>query len=247
MKILFDVGNTHTTVALTENGKFFKIKRISTYSIQTEDELYAYLKVFFGETYDEVIVSSVVPNINHVFEFFSKKYAGKSAIFLNAQSYKGITWNVKIPSEIGADRVANIIAAERDYGKDAIVVDFGTAITIDILKEKSYEGGIIIPGFSMMINALFKGTAKLPKVELKPFNGFIGKDTESNIRIGIINTVVEGIGSVINKIKNENFRDVPVIFTGGQSKIIMDYKRDVIYDLELGLRGIYYFYESVVS
>ncbi|APT72718.1 pantothenate kinase [Thermosipho sp. 1063] len=246
MKLLFDVGNTHTTIALTDNGKKFNIKRISTYSLQTEDELYVYLKMLFSENYDQIIVSSVVPNINHIFEFFSKKYIGKDAVFLNAKLYKNIKWDVRVPSDIGADRVANVIAAEKDYGNNAIIVDFGTAITIDVLKNGIYEGGVIIPGFGMMVNALFKGTAKLPKVELKPSDAFIGKDTESNIRIGVINTVLEGIIKVVEKIKSET-EITSVIFTGGQSKIIMDYKKDVIYDLELGLRGIYYFYESAIS
>lgn len=250
MILLFDVGNTHTTVALTDDGKSFNIKRISTNSIQTEDELFVLLKNFYEHLYDTVVVSSVVPNLNYVFEFFSEKYIDKKAIFVRASNYKDIDWNVKMPDEIGADRVADVIAAKKDYGENAIIVDFGTAITIEVLKDNKYEGGVIIPGFNMMINALFKGTAKLPKVELKPYNGFVGKDTESNIRIGVINTVLGGIEYTIEKIKEEyKFdSDTPIIFTGGQSKLIKSYVSwNVLFDIELGLRGIYYFYESIAS
>ncbi|WP_126992195.1 type III pantothenate kinase [Thermosipho globiformans] len=246
MLLLFDVGNTHTTIALTKDGKSFDIKRVSTHSIQTEDELYVFLKMFYKNDFKDIVVSSVVPNINYIFEFFSEKYLNKKAIFVSAKEYNKIAWNVNTPEEIGADRVVDVIAASRDYGKDAIVVDFGTAITIEVLKDNRYEGGVIIPGFNMMVNALFKGTAKLPKVELKPSNTFVGKDTESNIRIGVINTILGGIDYTIGKIKSDyDLENVPIIYTGGQSKLIKEYlKKDIVYDIELGLRGIYYFYEN---
>ncbi|MBO8160483.1 MAG: type III pantothenate kinase [Thermosipho sp. (in: Bacteria)] len=250
MYLLFDVGNTHTTVAVTCDGKQFDKKRISTKSIQTEDELYVFLKNLFELSIEKVIVSSVVPNINHIFNFFSEKYFGSEAVFVSARGFDKVKWNVKFPDEIGADRVADVIAAFFDYGENAIIVDFGTAITIEVLRNGVYEGGVIIPGFSMMINALFKGTAKLPMVEIKPYNSYVGKDTESNIRIGTINTILGGIKFTVEQIKQEyDLNDAPLIFTGGQVRLIeqQGIVKNLIIDHDLGLRGIYYFYESSIS
>ncbi|SHH18863.1 pantothenate kinase [Thermosipho atlanticus DSM 15807] len=248
--MLFDVGNTHTTVAITDDGKNFDIRRISTKLLQTEDELFVFLRGFYDVKVKQVVVSSVVPNINHVLSFFAQKYVGCEAVFVEAIKFSRIKWNVKIPEEIGADRVADVIAAYYDYGKDAIVVDFGTAITIEVLKNGIYEGGVIIPGFSMLINALFEGTAKLPMVEIKAADRFVGKDTESNIRIGTINAIMGGIRYLIDNIKKEQkFKDVPLIFTGGQARLIQNQKifSEAIIDYNLGLRGIFYFYESLTN
>ncbi|MCD6104290.1 MAG: type III pantothenate kinase [Thermosipho sp. (in: Bacteria)] len=250
MYLLLDVGNTHTTVALTHDGKNFDTKRISTKLLQTEDELFVFLKNLYDFSFKKIIVSSVVPNINHILSFFAKKYVGCEAIFVEASKFSKIKWNVKIPQEIGADRVANAIAAFFDYGKSALIIDFGTAITIEVLKNGIYEGGVIIPGFSMLVSSLYKGTAKLPLVEIKLSDTFVGKDTESNIRIGTINGTLGGIKYLIENIKEEmQIEKVPIIFTGGQARLIENQTvfDDIIFDYNLGLRGIYYFYESLTS
>jgi type III pantothenate kinase len=248
--LLLDVGNTHTTVALTNDGKIFDTKRISTKLLQTEDELFVFLKNLYDVSFKKMIVSSVVPNINHILSFFAKKYIGSEAIFVEAPKFSKIKWNVKLPQEIGADRVSNVIASFFDYGKSAIIIDFGTAITIDVLKNGIYEGGVIIPGFSMLVSSLYKGTAKLPMVEIKLSDTFVGKDTESNIRIGTINGTLGGIKYLLEKIKEEiQFEKIPIIFTGGQARLIENQTvlNDIIFDYDLGLRGIYYFYESLTS
>jgi len=243
--LLFDVGNTHTTIALTRNGKEFDKYRISTSKYETEDEIYAFLKSFFKDYIENIptVVSSVVPSVNVVFEYFANKYGNGEVYFVNAQNYDKIFWNVNYPKEIGADRVCDVIAAKKDYGDNCIVIDYGTAITIEVLRNGVYEGGAIIPGFAMMINALFKGTAKLPLVELKPSKVFVGKDTESNIQIGTINATVGAVKYVVDNILTE-FTTVPkIIHTGGQSVFVKDIVEGII-DKDLTLRGMYYFYEE---
>lgn len=246
MVLLFDVGNTHTTVAVTDNGKDFKSYRIATKKYETEDELYVFLRNLFGEENIinlPIVVSSVVPSVNVVFEYFANKYSNGQIYFVSSQNYSKIEWNVYYPKEIGADRVCDVIAAFEDYGKNCIIIDYGTAITIEVLKEGTYEGGVIMPGFAMMIDALFRGTAKLPLVELKPYEGFIGKDTESNIRIGAINAMVGAIKYVVEKIQEE-YKERPVIIhTGGQAMYVQNEVEGII-DKDLTLRGMYYFYEE---
>lgn len=245
MVLLFDVGNTHTTIALTREGKEFEKYRISTSKYETEDELYAFLKSFFKDYVENlpIVVSSVVPSVNVVYEYFAQKYGNGEVYFVRAQDYDKIIWNVHYPKEIGADRVCDVIAAKKDYGNNCIVIDYGTAITIEVLRDGVYEGGAIMPGFAMMVNALFKGTAKLPLVELKPYPTFIGKDTESNIQIGAINATIGAVKYVIEHIVKE-FREAPrIIHTGGQSVFVKNIV-DGIIDKDLTLRGMYYFYEE---
>lgn len=246
--LLFDVGNTHTTVALTTDGRRFDKFRISTQRYETEDELFVFLKTLFGEAVraKPVVVSSVVPSVNVIFEYFAAKYGSGEVHFVRAEEYDSIEWAVNYPREIGADRVCDVIAAYRDYGPNCVVVDYGTAITIEVLKEGRYEGGAILPGFKMMIHALFRGTAKLPQVELKPYEGFVGKDTDSNIRIGTINATVGAVKYLIENISSEFTTKPVVIHTGGQANLVAD-RIDGIIDPDLTLRGMYYFYEEKKS
>ncbi len=243
--ILFDVGNTHTTVAITEDKKNFIKSRFSTKKYETEDELFTFLKSVFGKDfYSPIVVSSVVPSVNVVFEYFSKKYGDGNIVFVNAEDYKAIKWNVAYPKEIGADRVCDVVAAKKDYGENCIVIDYGTAITIEVLKDGIYEGGAILTGFAMAIEALFRGTAKLPLVELKPYEGYVGKDTESNIRIGVINGLVGAVNQIVNEIKKEFSVEPVVIHTGGQSTYVSQIISGTI-DKDLTLRGMLYFYEDI--
>jgi len=245
MLLLFDVGNTHTTIALTRDGKNFEEYRISTKNYETEDELYVFLKILYKEKINSIpiVVSSVVPSVNVIFEYFASKYGNGEVCFVNAQRYDKIIWNVNYPQEIGADRICDVIAAYKDYGKDCIVVDYGTAITIEVLRDGKYEGGAILPGFSMMVHALFRGTAKLPEVEIKPYDGFIGKDTESNVRIGTINATVGAIRYLLENIKRQYSQPPLIIHTGGQATYVSDAVEGII-DKDLTLRGMYYFYEE---
>ncbi len=249
MLLLFDVGNTHTTVALTRDGKMFEKYRISTKKYETEDELYVFLKSLYGGTVIEgitTVVSSVVPSLNIVFEYFANKYGDGNVYFVNSTDYDKVVWNINYPKELGADRVCDVIAAYKDYGQNCVVIDYGTAITIDVLKDGVYEGGVIIPGFAMMIDSLFKGTAKLPLVEIKPYDGFIGKDTESNIRIGTINATVGAIKYVVENIMKVYNTPPVIIHTGGQALYVQKIVDGVV-DKDLTLRGMYYFYEEKKS
>lgn len=245
MVLLFDVGNTHTTVALTEDGREFEKYRLSTGKYETEDELFVFLRNLYGDAIKgaRIVVSSVVPSANVIFEYFSEKYCNGKALFVRAEGYDRIVWNVHFPREIGADRVCDVIAARRDYGPNCIVVDYGTAITIEVLRGGVYEGGAILPGFEMMVRALFRGTAKLPLVELKPYEGFIGKDTESNIRIGTVNAVIGAVDYLVRNISRE-FAETPVVIhTGGACAFVSKHVQGFV-DPDLTLRGMYYFYEE---
>ncbi len=245
MVLLIDVGNTHTVFGTTHNGKLFKKWRLSTGKYETEDELFSRVlplmekEEIATEDIEDIVVCSVVPSLNYIMQRFSEKYFGKEPIWVEAEEGV-IKWNVKTPCEIGADRVANVIGAYCEYGDSCVILDFGTAITIDLLMKGTYEGGIIMPGLLTMVHALFTGTAKLPLVDLKPPSEIIGKDTGSNIQIGVIKGSAHAVNGLIEDIKRE-YGNMPIVITGGQSKVIVDYVNHDIYDGDLTLKGMFWF------
>lgn len=242
MYLLIDVGNTHSVFAITEDGKNFKRWRLSTGTYQTEDELFAHLRVLLGEGIEKIRgigIASVVPTQNFVLEKFAEKYFSTTPIWVTSSEVKGIRWNVKNPREIGADRVANVVAFVKEYGDSGIVVDMGTATTVDLVLNGCYEGGAILPGLLMMVHALFRGTAKLPLVELKPFLGVVGKDTEENIRLGVVMGKVYALEGILHRMEEE-YGKLPVVLTGGQAKAVKDFLKHTVFDEDLTMKGIFY-------
>ncbi len=246
MILLIDVGNTHTVFGTTNDGKTFKKWRFSTGKYETEDELFSHILPLMEKEkisprdIGNIIVCSVVPSLNHIMQRFAEKYFEKKPIWVEAEDGV-IRWNVKAPCEIGADRVANVIGAYHEYGSSCVILDFGTAITIDLLLEGTYEGGVIMPGLLTMVHALFTGTAKLPLVDLKPPIETIGKDTGSNIQIGVIKGSAHAVNGLIEDIKREYGKNIPVVITGGQSKVIAKYVIHDVHDGDLTLKGMFWF------
>ncbi len=245
MKILFDIGNTHTVIGYNA-GNNFKTFRIGTSNIQTEDELYSLLinLLQHENIHDKKIdcfgIASVVPEKNYTIEKLGTKYFDCKSYFLEAKKgIYNIEWKVEYPKEIGADRVANVIAAKKIYGKNTIVIDFGTAITIDVVNKGNFVGGAILPGLKTAMLSLFSKTAKLPQVELKVPKTNIGKNTSENIQIGLIKTVLFGIEKLIKEISKETKSDYKIISTGGMAHSLKCYSKIFdIYDPNLTLKGI---------
>jgi len=249
LRLLFDVGNTHIVIGLFE-GKFINTWRIGTKSFETEDELYSHLyPLFIRENIKEneinsIVISSVVPSVNYILGKFAQKYFNTEAFFVNSKSLNNMILEVDYPNEVGADRIANALALKKYYGENAIGIDFGTAITIDVLYNGNFIGGSIIPGINTQMMALFSKTAKLPQVELKFLDYSVGKNTIDNIQIGIIKTVVYGIQRLLYEIKNEYNTEFNIVITGGIGKslqgIIPEFNN---YDPYLTLKGVNVFYE----
>ncbi|MGC8814965.1 MAG: type III pantothenate kinase [bacterium] len=207
--------------------------RFSTNYIDTSDDIFNKISTFLNlnNVYFEnnrylinnCVVSSVVPQVNFVIEDFIKKYLKLKGgyYFLEADNDLGINWNTDNYKEMGADRVADILGSILLFKDNFIVIDFGTAITIDIIKNRTYIGGAILPGFLLNIKSLFSNTAKLPMVELKIANKLYDNTTIGQIQIGCIDIVCKGINSIISEL----LKDYPyfkIILTGGFSSIVKD-------------------------
>ena len=244
MNLYIDIGNTHTVFGVKKNGKFLRW-RLVTGRYETEDEIYSNIKPLFESeninfsNIKSVVVSSVVPSLDYTFKRFSEKFFGIEALFVAADEKCGVEWPVENPKEIGADRVANVIGAFYEYGKNAIVLDFGTAITVDVLHSGKFLGGSITPGIFTMLYSLFKNAAKLPLIDLDEIpESSIGKNTADNIKIGILKVLAYGLNSVVEDIKNELSSDMKVIVTGGQSKMVLPILKHDVYDPDITLKGM---------
>lgn len=249
MELLFDIGNTHTVIGLHVEDAPFKIWRIGTKSYETEDELFSKLYTLFQvaqiqkEEISKIGVSSVVPSVNYILEKLGEKYFQQPTQFVtpDARVFE-IEYRVDYPQEIGADRLANVFAAKKIYGNNVIVIDFGTAITLDILQDGHFTGGAILPGFRTAMLALFSNTAQLPQVELRIPTHSVGTNTIDNIQIGILKITILGIERLIEEITRETRATYQIVSTGGVGKFLQGSSALFdIYEPDLTLKGILYF------
>ncbi len=245
MRLLVDLGNTITMVGLEDHGDISTTWRLDTRSLGTEDQLFANLSSLFFSSGEDisslkgVCLASVVPAVSSVFEYFCRKYTGSALVQVTADERLGVNWDVEYPAEIGADRVANVLGALKHYGNNAVVVDFGTAITIDVVKEGSFVGGAILLGLETSMKALYQRTARLPQIPLSLFPEPVGRNTEENIRLGITNGTLYALNGIIGRIVNA-FSSKPVLITTGGTASKLQEHIDLAdhHDPLLTLKGI---------
>ncbi|BDU50835.1 type III pantothenate kinase [Haliovirga abyssi] len=251
MILIFDIGNTHIVTGVFDNsGKLLLNFRVASSENLTEDQIFSYLKNIADfnnisiKSVNGIAISSVVPNLTTILFFLSRKYFNINPIIVNSSLNLPIQFDVDNPAELGADRLANIVRAHNLYPENSksVVIDFGTATTFDILQGNCYIGGSILPGIDLSIRALFKNTAKLPKVRFHRINSVIGKNTIEHINAGIYYGSIGQIKEILRKIEEEigNFN---LITTGGLGKIIskeLNHKFEYMPDLTLnGILDIY--------
>jgi len=230
MVLGFDVGNTHIVTGIfDENGELLLKFRVSTNYNITEDELFTHLKNICDfndielKDVEGIIVSSVVPDLITIFNYLGKKYFSIVPIVVNAEMNLPLTFSPDIedPRTLGADRIIDVSEAVTLFPekKNIVVIDFGTATTFDIIEDKCYTGGSILPGINLSINALFKNTAKLPKIKFEKPATVFGRNTVEHINIGIYYGSVGQIKEILLHIKKK-LPDAYVIATGGMSEMV---------------------------
>ena len=252
MLFAIDVGNTNITIGLFDGKKLVKQFRMITQTDRTSDEY----GVFLGEwlfvnrmkpqDITDVIISSVVPNIMHSLTSGIIKYFNVTPVIVAPGIKTGINVSIPNPKELGADRLVDAVAAYEIYGGPIIVIDFGTATTHDlVLGDGTFYAGVTSPGIRLAANALWRGTAKLPEVEIKKVDTILGRDTVSSMQAGIYYGYIGQTEYIIKKLKKDSKLDnIKVVATGGLGKLISEATDQIdIYDPELtlhGLRIIYY-------
>lgn len=225
MLLAADVGNTNVVFALFDGREIKARWRIATDPRRTGDEYAVWLlqlleiEGYNREQIDQIIIGSVVPRSIHNLTVLAQKYFGVEPLIAGQGVAEwGIGIDVDDPRTLGADRALNTIAAHDKYQGDLIVIDFGTATTIDAVDfNGAYKGGIIAPGINLSLDALVGNTAKLPRIAIrKPdSDSVIGRNTEDQMLIGVFWGYVSLIEGLIERMRKEIGRPAMVVATGG--------------------------------
>ncbi|MDR2396064.1 MAG: type III pantothenate kinase [Endomicrobium sp.] len=234
MFLALDIGNTNITVGLFKmEGKNvlsnpLQVYRMSTIKWQTSDEYATMLmNMFFYNDFNardvkHVAIASVVPSLNVIFEEMTKKYFNKKVFFINHKNCGDLKFASLDNKEVGADRIADAVAAYFMYGGGCIVIDFGTATTFDCIDTNGrYLGGAIAPGPLISAQSLSLKTAQLPQVELKKPSKAIGTTTVECIQAGLYFGYV-GLVKEIIKLTKREMKVNHIIATGGVASLMLN-------------------------
>ncbi len=249
MLLAIDAGNTNVVFAIYE-GRAIKARwRIATDPRRTGDEYAVWLLQLLEirgverKAITQIIVSTVVPRAMHNIEMLAKNYFGIDPMIAGegAASYH-IDIDVPEPRSLGADRAVNAVAGHAKYPGDIIIVDFGTATTLDAIDfNGAYKGGIIAPGINLSLDALVGNTAKLPRIaiEVPASTSVIGTNTEDQMLIGVFWGYVAMMEGLIARMRAEIGRPAKVIATGGLA-VLFDEASDIFdaVDSDLTLDGL---------
>lgn len=230
MLLVMDVGNTNTVIGLFDQDSFMAHWRLASQRYRTSDEYGILIKEYFMlnniviSQITGVIISCVVPPLLPVLKEMSNKYFKINPLIVGPDIKTGLTILYEKPADVGADRIANAVAGYEKFGGPLVIVDFGTAITFDvILKNREYMGGLIFPGIAISMEALFEKAARLPRVELIGPGKVIGRNTEESIQAGAIYGYSGLVDSVVKAIQKEIGNEIRTIATGGQAELIAGY------------------------
>ena len=248
MFLSIDVGNTQTTIGLfAKDGTNLMCWRMPTLHSDTSDSLRSRLHGYFlmdGFAFGEVedaAVASVVPVLARAWKRCFERMLGHDPLLIGPGTSCGMPLELKNPHRVGADRVANALAAKNTYGTPVIVVDFGTATNIDVVdRSGAYRGGTIGPGLMLSADALFSRAAKLSSVPIEAPAHALGDSTETALQSGLVIGAAAQAEGLVARIKAElNIEDAMVVGTGGLARTVGQATNvfDAI-DPDLTLRGI---------
>ena len=227
MLFAVDVGNTNLTLGVYRHGELVSHWRLETDAAQTVDgwgvlfrNLFSLAKLDIHDI-DDIIISSVVPQLDSSLEKMAQLYFHAQPLFVTASVDTGLLMKVDMPSEVGADRLVNSIAALAEYGGPVVVVDFGTAITFDAVSADSeYLCGVICCGVGISSEALFSRAARLPRVEIRKPQTIIGTNTVDSLQSGLYYGTLGLVDSILERMMAKLGTKVQVVATGGQADII---------------------------
>lgn len=251
MLLTIDIGNTQTAIGMLDGEQVIGHWRLTTNAEQTEDELRISLKALFeldGFTRSDiegVAVSSVVPALTAAFRTVGGHITDGPVVVVGPGVKTGMPILIDNPREVGADRIANAVAARGRYGSPVIVVDFGTSTNFDVVSaDGEYLGGVIAPGLHIATNALISGTAALRRVEYVPPRSPIGKGTVEAIQSGALYGHAGLVDGVMERVADELGGEVMRVATGGLASTIVPHCSSVsTIDEFLTLEGLRRIYE----
>lgn len=252
MLLVLDIGNSNIILGVYRDGQLKHHWRIGTDQQKSEDQYAMIIKSLFD--YEEikmkeirgVIISSVVPQMMHVFELMCNKYFNTSPMIIGPGIKTGLNIKYENPREVGADRIVNAVAGIHLYGSPLIIVDFGTATSYCYInEEKQYLGGAIAPGIQISAEALYNRASKLPRIEIAKVKNVIGRNTINAMQSGILYGYVGQVEGIVKRMKSQTNTDPTVIATGGFASLIANESKVIdIVDPFLTLKGLQIIYEK---
>lgn len=246
MILAVDVGNTHTVIGLLDASDIVGHWRVATDAALTADELRVKVETLLSldghalAEVDRVVVASVVPTLTLAWEELSERATSRRPMVVGPGLKTGLPLRYDNPAEVGADRVVNAVAAIDELGAPVIVLDFGTATTIDVVAaDGAYIGGVIAPGVETSADALFAHAARLPAVDLQAPERVIASNTRAAMQSGLMLGEAVMVDGLVARVRRELGADAPVIATGGLAEKMAPLCDSIDrVDVDLTLRGL---------
>ena len=246
MLLAIEQGNTNTLFAVHDERNWVAQWRAATEASRTADEYGVWLHQLLSmqalgfADIDACIISSVVPQSLFNLRNLSRRYLKVEPLVIGENADLGVEVRIEKPSEAGADRLVNTIGAFMAHGGDLIVIDSGTATTLDVVgSDGAFEGGVIAPGINLSMQALHDAAARLPRVAIKKPQNVIGKDTVGAMQSGVFWGYVALIEGLVDRIKAQYQRPMKVIGTGGVASLFEGATTKIdLFDQDLTLKGL---------
>jgi type III pantothenate kinase len=222
MILLFDIGNTHTHLGLANSRRVVKQADIPTVAWLDGSAPGLVARFAHGARLEGAAVCSVVPPVTPLVDEAVRRRWRLPCLELTPKTLRGVGIDYPRPQTIGPDRLANAVAARHHFGAPVVVVDFGTAVTFDVVdRAGNYAGGIIAPGLTAMTDYLHEKTALLPRIQIREVSNPIGKSTKQAMLVGAVHGYRGLIRELIRELKRElKTRRLPVVATGGYARLI---------------------------
>jgi type III pantothenate kinase len=247
MLLALDIGNTNTVAGIFDGKKLLHQNRIATKSEFTRKDLTSTFDLWLNESNLEkeqiktAIICSVVPSMTEVFEQMVQSMFEVAPMVLSSELPLPIKIDIDHPEQVGADRIANAVAAFSKFGGESIVVDFGTATNFDIVNaDGDYIGGVLLPGPETSMAELARKAAQLHVVDIEPPKKIIGRSTTEALMSGLFYGTVGQVDFIIERIiKEAGFQKPTVIATGGLAAKFVSYSKFIEKtEPELTLEGL---------
>lgn len=253
MLLAIDIGNSNISVGLFNAEKKLEfLAALDTDSKRTADQISVDLLNLFALYHHDIkevtgaIFCSVVPPMNFMMEKALTRLLGKPPMMVGPGVKTGLNIRMEIHSQVGADIVADAVSALEKYPTPIVTIDMGTATTIGVISEgRNYEGGLLLPGVNVSLDALSRRAAQLPDISLQHPKTLIGKNTEDCMRSGIVYGTASMLDGLLDRIR-EIFpgRELTAVATGGNAPVILRYCRNrIIYDKYLLMEGLWAIYQ----
>ena len=254
MLLAIDVGNSNTSVGLFgKEGSLQVLASLDTARRKTADQISIDLMNLFtlyGYDYKDVtgaIHCSVEPPLNFMMQKALTRLLGKAPMVVGPGVKTGLNIRLTVQSQVGADIVADAVAALEKFQPPIVTIDMGTATTIGVISEgRTYEGGLLLPGVNVSLEALSHRAAQLPDISLQHPKALIGKNTEDCMRSGIVYGTAGMLDGIIDRIRAEfPGKELSVVATGGNAPVIVRYcKNPIVYDKYLLMEGLWTIYQK---